>query len=148
MKWPKSLSVFFRCICPKFWTQMHRLNLMNAAFTIHTEPQTQVRPSSALRKTVQTRISNKNNQSPYRPITAALSPLEEMVLAVLEVGGQCGDGGDVLLKSGSLGEKKKSHFIAFQFFIHTERLEEHLIMNCHITNLKELFRINSSRQRL
>lgn len=71
-----------------------------------------------------------------------------MVLAVLEVGGQCGDGGDVLLKSGSLGEKKKSHFIAFQFFIHTERLEEHLIMNCHITNLKELFGINSSRQRL
>lgn len=99
---------------------MQRLNLMNAAFTIHTEPQTQVRPSSAQRKTVQTRISNKNNQSPYRPITATLSPLEEMVLAVLEVGGQCGNGGDVLLKSGSLGEKKKITHSFSVFYTHWE----------------------------
>lgn len=32
----------------------------------------------------------------------------------IEVGGQCEDVGDVV------GEKKKSHFLAFNFFIHTE----------------------------
>lgn len=110
-------ALLHRCIFPKFWTQMHHPNLMSAAFTIHTAPQTQIHPSSALRKTVQTWISNNK----HWPITTALSALEEMVLAVLEVGGQCGDGGDVLLKSGSLGEKKIIKLYSFSvFYTHWE----------------------------
>uniref|UniRef100_A0A8C2B674 Transmembrane protein 63A n=1 Tax=Cyprinus carpio TaxID=7962 RepID=A0A8C2B674_CYPCA len=85
------------------------------------------RPSS---KTVQTQRSNNR----YRPITTALLPLEEMVLAELEGGGHCGDGGSLPLKTMSFGEEKKSRFLAFLFFFFftpTERLEEHLIINCH-----------------
>lgn len=36
-----------------------------------------------------------------------------------------------------LKKKKKKHS-RFFFFIHTERHEKHLIINCHITNAKEL----------
>lgn len=102
---------------------------MSAALGNPMARQTQARLSSALRKTVQTWISNNNN-------TTALSPLEEMVLAILAVRGQCGNGGDILLKTESFGRKKITLKL---FFIHTERHEEHLIINCRITNAKELF---------
>uniref|UniRef100_A0A8C1KB34 Transmembrane protein 63A n=1 Tax=Cyprinus carpio TaxID=7962 RepID=A0A8C1KB34_CYPCA len=65
--------------------------------------------------TVQTQRSNNR----YRPITTALLPLEDMVLAELEGGGHCGDGGSLPLKTGSFGEAKKSRFLAFLFFFYT-----------------------------
>lgn len=67
-----SLSIFLtlrRRIFLKFWTQMHRPSLlMRAALGNPTARQTQARPSSALRKTVQTLISNNNSQSTCRLI--------------------------------------------------------------------------------